>query len=61
MTYPAPDFPSQWERDDYRIPKKGIPWYAVILGITAIALVVLTILGFWIASSSVPQLPGGAG
>jgi hypothetical protein len=54
MTYPAPEYRSQWDRRDYRVPKKGIPWYVVLLGITAIALVVLTVVGFWIASSSVP-------
>ncbi len=57
MTYPAPDYRSQWDRTDYRIPKKGVPWYAVVLGITAIALVVLTIVGFWIAGAAAPQLP----
>jgi hypothetical protein len=59
MTHPAPEYRSQWDRADNRIPKKSVPWYAVVLGITAIALVVLTVLGFWIASSSVPQLPPG--
>lgn len=52
----APNYGSDWDRTDYRVPKRGIPWYAIVLGITAIALVVLTIVGFWIASTAAPQL-----
>lgn len=58
MAQPAPDFDRDWNRLDYRIPKQGIPWYVVVLGITAVALAVLTVVGFWIASTAAPQLPG---
>ena len=53
----APNYGSHWERYDYRVPKRGIPWYAIVLGITAVALIVLTIAGFWIAGTAAPQLP----
>jgi hypothetical protein len=53
----APNYGSEWDRADYRVPKRGIPWYAIVLGITALALVVLTIVGFWIAGSAAPELP----
>ena len=54
MTQPAPDYRSQWDRLDYTIPKRGVPWYVVVLGIAAIAVLILTVMGFWIAGSAAP-------
>jgi hypothetical protein len=54
MTYPAPDYRPRW---DDAIPKRSIPWYVVVLGIAAIAVLVLTALGFWIAGSVAPTPP----
>jgi hypothetical protein len=53
MTYPAPDYRPDWNLRD-AIPKRGIPWYVFVLGIAAVAVVVLTVVGFWIAGSAAP-------
>ena len=55
MRSPAPDYRSQWDQLDYKIPKRAIPWYVVVLGIAAIAVLVLTAVGLWIAGSAVPM------
>jgi hypothetical protein len=54
MTYPAPDYRPRW---DDSVPTRGIPWYVVVLGIAAIAVLVLTAVGFWIAGSVAPAPP----
>jgi hypothetical protein len=48
MSQPVPGY-DRWQRDDDAIPKQRMPWYVLVLGIAAVAILVLTIVGFWIA------------
>jgi hypothetical protein len=56
MSQPVPGY-GPWQSDDVRIPKRGVPWYVIVLGLTAIAVLVLAVVGFWIAGSTIPRLP----